>query len=341
MPRTPSEATRFTSTQPNAQKPASSTVPLPTSSAPANETPQQKVTRLRDAARRAKLDQETRWDRIVLRGRVWADRAHKVTATGLIVASSTSICQRTCSRLSARHPAVEANDELTASPLVIATGFACISFGDMIIANRQKKHDWYEQQNAAYDRAIRIANQAEIDGTLTSDLALFLNKERAVEQAEAEKAAAGTIWQRTKRRIFKGLKMENRSAEEDVLAQRTVLHASGNQDGIRNAESSPAEQAPQKTIPSTSAPPENARSPSEDPAEALHVQGREQSARAGVPGVASLVEASPVPKATAEDSRIVESRAPRRGGPLDRMGEQTSTSISQLANGLLGRFRGS
>ena len=161
----------------------------------------------------------------------------------------------------------------TAILIVVATGFAAISFGDMIIANRQKKRDWYDQQNAAYDRALNIAKQAEADGTLTSDLALFLNKERALEQAEEEKKAAGTFWQRTKRRLFSGLKMEGKTAEEDILAQRTVLHASGNQAGIEAAESSPAEQTPQRTtIPKPSDLPAQYEHPEKDPAQALHIQ---------------------------------------------------------------------
>lgn len=209
------------------------------------------------------------------------------------------------------------------------------------MANRQKKKDWYDQQNAAYDRALAIAKQAEANGTLTSDLALFLNKERAVEQAEAEKKAAGTFWQRTKRRLFSGLKMEGKSAEDDILAQRTVLHASGNQAGIEAAESSPAEQAPQRTtIPKPSDVEAQYPDPEKDPAQALHIQGRRESAKVGA-DVPSLVEASPVPRTNAEDSRVVESRAARFGGPLDRVGEQTSASLSQLAGSLLGRFRGS
>ena len=48
------------------------------------ETPQQKVARLRAAAARAREGKVTPFDKAVMRGRVWADRAHKVTALGLI-----------------------------------------------------------------------------------------------------------------------------------------------------------------------------------------------------------------------------------------------------------------
>lgn len=90
MPRSPAEATRFTSTGPHAgSKNIGSTISLSTPPPP-NETPIQKVARLREAARRAKIDQETTWDRVVSRGRVWADRAHRVTASVLIGSSSMS-----------------------------------------------------------------------------------------------------------------------------------------------------------------------------------------------------------------------------------------------------------
>ena len=91
MPRTPADATRFTATGPHvhSKSAASSTIDL-AGPPPPNETPAQKVVRLREAARRAKLGQETTWDKVVSRGKVWADRAHKVTATGLIVLSGKS-----------------------------------------------------------------------------------------------------------------------------------------------------------------------------------------------------------------------------------------------------------
>lgn len=51
---------------------------------PAGETPQQKVARLRAAANRAREGKMTGFDKAIVKGRVWADRAHRVTALGLI-----------------------------------------------------------------------------------------------------------------------------------------------------------------------------------------------------------------------------------------------------------------
>lgn len=85
------DATRFTPTGPYAHSKApsfrGSTIPLTTP--PANETPQQKVARLRRAANDAKLAQESGWDRVIVRGRVWADRAHRVTALSLVGLTGT------------------------------------------------------------------------------------------------------------------------------------------------------------------------------------------------------------------------------------------------------------
>lgn len=185
--------------------------------------------------------------------------------------------------------------------IVVAIGFATISFGDMMIANRKKKQEWYTEQEAAYERALAQARVAEANGTLTSNLSLFLNHDRATQQAEAEKRNKLSLWQRSKNLLSSGLGMKGESLVEGA----------------------------------------DRRTPEQDPSEALHKRGREQARMVGAQDSVSLSEASPVPKpSTAEDSRIVESRAGPAGGPLDRLGDQTSSSVSHTAGSLLGRFRG-
>lgn len=83
-PRSVADATRFTATGPHAFTRAP---PTSGSGSGGRETPQQRVARLREAANRAKMDQVGMFDRIVDRGRIWADRAHKVVAIGLIGAT--------------------------------------------------------------------------------------------------------------------------------------------------------------------------------------------------------------------------------------------------------------
>jgi hypothetical protein len=92
MPRSATDATRFTSTTPH----ATAKVPPPSARSwavprakpgPSGETPQEKVRRLRAAADAAKLDQISTFDKVIARGRVWADRAHRFTSLTLISAT--------------------------------------------------------------------------------------------------------------------------------------------------------------------------------------------------------------------------------------------------------------
>lgn len=114
MPRTVSDATRFTATSPHAySKPnenlrsaasntfspsnnsrtypsaynAHSSPSGPIQFSGSTETPAQKVVRLRAAHAAEKNAEITTWDKIVVKGRVWADVAHRVTVWGLIGAT--------------------------------------------------------------------------------------------------------------------------------------------------------------------------------------------------------------------------------------------------------------
>lgn len=95
-PRSAADATRFTSTTPHASaKPASSAVPTrggapkPRTPGPPGETPQQKVARLRAAAQRNRDAQVSGVDKLIVRGRVWADRAHRFTTLTLVGITGT------------------------------------------------------------------------------------------------------------------------------------------------------------------------------------------------------------------------------------------------------------
>lgn len=94
MPRSATDATRFTSTIPHqskAQLPSKGQPPRkPTAPSPKGETPQEKVRRLRAAADRARDAQISTFDKVIIRGRVWADRAHKVVTLSLIAATGTA-----------------------------------------------------------------------------------------------------------------------------------------------------------------------------------------------------------------------------------------------------------
>ena len=82
------DSTRFTATGVWAHtKPGRATTLPFAEPAPKNETPAQKVKRLREAANRAKMAQVTRWDYAYLWGRNAADVAHRLTVYGIIFAT--------------------------------------------------------------------------------------------------------------------------------------------------------------------------------------------------------------------------------------------------------------
>ncbi|KAG0125020.1 cytochrome oxidase c assembly-domain-containing protein [Tuber indicum] len=114
-PRSVADATRFTPTGPH----AFTRTPLSAAAtATVGETPQQRVARLREAARRAKSNQISTVDKIIDRGRVWADKAHRVAAFSLIGAT------------------------------VLCGGFTIFASIDMVLYARRKKRAYLEEQKA-------------------------------------------------------------------------------------------------------------------------------------------------------------------------------------------------
>lgn len=228
MSRRAADATRFTSTSPQAiprsastsQSPSTtpsqhvrqrlqergrssitgSTIEIPATAAPANETPHQKVARLRAAARQAKLDQETNLDRAIARGRVVADFLHRWTVRSLLFLSGmlAGLCIIYAQSV----------DEHISPALVASIGIAGYSTFDMLVYNRRKRREWLAQQQAAYETALARAMQARDEGTLTSDQALILNKELALQQADEENKNAKSLARRGKDWLFSGLQRE-------------------------------------------------------------------------------------------------------------------------------------
>lgn len=79
------------SPQPN----ASSSIPSPPP--PPSETAAQKVARLRAARFKARMAQIPLWDRVVVEGRIWADRIHRITTSLILIASSMSVLENSTS----------------------------------------------------------------------------------------------------------------------------------------------------------------------------------------------------------------------------------------------------
>ncbi|EMC92703.1 hypothetical protein BAUCODRAFT_114540 [Baudoinia panamericana UAMH 10762] len=192
MARSPSDATRFTATGPYASSSTSFNTTAPPSvppppkagttinfgSAPPNETPQQKIARLRAASQAAKRGTETAFDTTVRVGRIWADRVHRVTATSLIGLTVVSAC-------------------------VAAAGIT-----DMLLHNRRRRNEWLAEKQAESARDLAMAIEAQKAGRASEDQTLLINRERAaMEAAEAKRNQPG-ILKRTTGWLFSGAEKE-------------------------------------------------------------------------------------------------------------------------------------
>ncbi|KAI7192582.1 hypothetical protein KC316_g6460 [Hortaea werneckii] len=185
MARSPSDATRFTATGPYASSSPSfgSNNPgqfsqIDFGSAPAGETPQQKIARLRAAAAAAKRGKESNFDSVVRVGRVWADRAHRFTAVGLI--------------------------GLT----VVSGAVATAGITDMLLHNRRRRNEWLAEQQVKSAKELAEAKMALSSGSATEDQILLINRERAADAAaEARKNQPG-VFKRTTNWLFSGLSQE-------------------------------------------------------------------------------------------------------------------------------------
>ncbi|KIV99792.1 uncharacterized protein PV09_08597 [Verruconis gallopava] len=170
----PTDPTLFTQTGPTATSKAPyKGTRIPIEPAPPNETPSQKVARLRAAAQRAKLAQGSTWDRVVHRGRIWADRAHRITATGLIGFS------------------------------VLFGMYTAFCLGDMIMYNRRKRTEFYAVMEKLRADEYAKAVEAQSRGQATDDQILLINQEQMrfeqmrLDQERKEKG----VWRRLKESI--------------------------------------------------------------------------------------------------------------------------------------------
>jgi hypothetical protein len=206
-PRSATDATRFTSTTPH----ASAKFPPPNSrwsassqrkQGPAGETPQQKVKRLRAAADAAKLDQISTFDKIVIRGRVWADIAHRVTVIGLL--GATGMARPFPPELRW----MLENGRINLEIIAVAACVTVYALTDMVRYNRKKRTEFFAEQKARYDAAVHHANTAIQSGIATEAEIDFIeghNEEQA--RIDAFLAKKG-IFKRASEWMFSGLKKE-------------------------------------------------------------------------------------------------------------------------------------
>ncbi|PQE12617.1 cytochrome oxidase c assembly domain-containing protein [Rutstroemia sp. NJR-2017a BBW] len=167
---------------------------------PPGETPQQRVKRLRAAADAAREAQISTFDKFLVRGRVWADKAHRFTALSLIGIT------------------------------FIAGGVTVYALGDMMIFNRRKRAEFFAQEKFKYESALQQAREAHELGTATEKQLDFLNKEREhqekLKQWEEERKRKG-IWARSKAWLFAGMKKEE--GEDFVTSESSLGHESSSE----------------------------------------------------------------------------------------------------------------
>ncbi|CBX99987.1 hypothetical protein IAQ61_002799 [Plenodomus lingam] len=197
MSKSPGDSTRFTATGVWAHtRPGGRATTLQFADpAPKNETPQQKVKRLREAANRAKMAQVTRWDYMYLYGRMAADAAHRFTVYGLIFA--------------------------TGCVGVIAV----FSIGDMIVYNRRKRALYFAEEEKAQARILDLARSAVASGTATpAQTALvtgIAEEQEAYEKKQAERKLPSRLlwWAHGDWKEEKEIAEQRRLAVEEVKRQ--------------------------------------------------------------------------------------------------------------------------
>ncbi|OJD23899.1 hypothetical protein ACJ73_04747 [Blastomyces percursus] len=198
MSRSAADATRFTATGPYASSKPSvansgtsrpmgagsgSSATTGSGSGGKQETPKQKVERLRAQARAARYAKAfTPMDRVMSKGRVWADRAHKVTVYTLITASG------------------------------LAAALTIYSATSLILYNRRQKQLWIDKE---LDKLLE-AKKAYVAGNPTAEQLKLLEQEK---QAEAEKRQKEelkkqTMFYKGKEWLFGGLKNEDGTSAE-------------------------------------------------------------------------------------------------------------------------------
>lgn len=149
------------------------------------------------------------WDRIVIRGRYVADKAHRITVYSLM-----GLTGKSSSRLhfppvpSSPHsiPFINRPNSIHPTFSVVSAVVATYALTDMVIYNRRKRKAYYAEQAASRTATLLAAIGNEKAGVeLTTDQALVLNQER-IRFREEERKRERWNW---KGWLVKGLKAED------------------------------------------------------------------------------------------------------------------------------------
>ncbi|CAE7214822.1 hypothetical protein CFE70_009840 [Pyrenophora teres f. teres 0-1] len=200
MSKSPKDSTRFTATGVWAHtRPGGRATTLQfADAAPPNETPQQKVKRLREAANRAKMAQVTRWDYMYLYGRMAADAAHRFTVYGLIFATG-------CVGV-----------------------LAVFSIGDMIVYNRRKRAIYFAEEERTQAKILEAARNAVASGTASPAQAALVTgiaeEQEALEKKKAERKAPSKLlwWMHGDWKEDQAIAEQRRLAVEEIKRQEAL-----------------------------------------------------------------------------------------------------------------------
>jgi hypothetical protein len=128
--------------------------------------------------------------------------------------------------------------ELIGLSTVIAGGFTVYALGDMMIYNRRKRAEFYQEQKALKENAIRSARLAIVAGEASEEQIQFIRREEEHDaQLEAVKAKKG-IFKKGKEWLFSGLKKEEEGEDVGSSERRLGYEALSEEDDSLGARES-------------------------------------------------------------------------------------------------------
>ncbi|KAF2016119.1 hypothetical protein BU24DRAFT_422456 [Aaosphaeria arxii CBS 175.79] len=200
MVKSTKDSTRFTATGVWAHtKPGGRTTTLQFAEpAPRNETPQQKVKRLREAANRAKMAQVTKWDVMYFYGRMGADFAHRAAVYGIVFATG-------CIGV-----------------------LAVFSIGDMVVYNRRKRAIYFQQQEEEQAKILASARAAVASGYASPAQTALVEGIREEEEAMAQKKKERNVGSRMLWWLHGDWKEDKALKEQRMLAVQDVKNEQAN-----------------------------------------------------------------------------------------------------------------
>ncbi len=117
---------------------------------------------------------------------------------------------------------------------VIAGGVTVYAIGDMMIYNRRRRAQYFEEQKALKQSAIQSARLAIASGVATEDQISFIRREEEhdaqLEAAARAKAAKKGIFKRGREWLFSGLKNEEEGEDVGSSERRLGYEALSEED---------------------------------------------------------------------------------------------------------------